>query len=142
MPPDIAVVYKDECLPGLRVQGHVVLVSPVSRVTLSTATHDLEDVYREMSAAGLLVQRNDLISWRESQPPEVLGDRVQLEVLPQDAPTYCARISTSTPFAIHVRTDGTWTRLWPPREETSRTPEYEQQMREISELLRKTAAAR
>ena len=138
MPPDFAIVYRDECLPGSRGQGHVILVSPVSRVTLSTATHDLEDVYREMSAAGLLVQRNDLISWRESEPPEVLADRVQLEVL-YEGLDYCARVSTSTPFAIHVRTAGTWTRLWPPREETSRTPEYEQRMREISELLQQTA---
>jgi hypothetical protein len=111
-------------------------------VTLSTGTHDLEGVYREMSTAGLL-QRNDLLSWRESEPPavEVLGDRVQLEVL-AEGPDWCERISTSTPFIIQVRTDGAWTRLRPPREETSRTPEYEQQMRKISELLRKTAAAR
>jgi TonB family protein len=138
MPPDFAVTYQNECLPALRGPGHVIVVYPVSRVTLTTGTHDLEDVYREMSAAGLLVQRNDLFSWRESEPPEVLGDRIQLEVL-QDAPAACARISTSTPFAIHVRTAGAWTRLWPPRQETSRTPEYEQQMREISELLRNTA---
>ena len=68
----------------------------------------------------------------------MLGERVQFEVL-EEGPDYCARISTSTPFVIHVRTDGTWTRLWPPREETSRTPEYEQQMRELSELLQQTA---
>ena len=140
MPPDFAVAYRYECLPFVRGPGHVQNIYDVTRVTLSTGTHDLEEVYREMSAAGLLLQRNDLFSWRESDPPEVRSDRVQLEV-PYQGPDYCARVSTSTPFAIHVRTNGTWTRLWPPRQETSRTPEYEQQMREISELLQKTAVA-
>ena len=120
MPADFAVVY--------------------NYVTLTPARHDLGEVFRELSEAGLLSRTEGLRVWNEIGAAEItVSDRgvavAVAGVTPQvDAP--------NTLFTLFVRSDGVWRRLWPPFPERPISVDYEKQLAPARALLQRIIAGK
>ncbi|MGH9236669.1 MAG: hypothetical protein ACRD3G_01410 [Vicinamibacterales bacterium] len=102
------------CQPGDKT-GHVFTLSPPSfTATFTTATHDVEPVYRALSAADLLVRREGLIVWEElvSVAPTVTNDGILLTVA-ETQEFLCSDRMNYPRYALSVRSGGIWLRLWP-----------------------------
>lgn len=147
MPPDFAIVYREPCKNQLR---HV----------LTRSTHDLEGVYRALSTAGLLSRSAGQISWQDlsfiARTTE-FDDRIEV-VVPASPDFFCVRgvhsrdavqIAAAGPadtyadvYSLAVRADGTWTQLWPPELRNLQTPENEQRLSTVRQLIQKTIAER
>jgi hypothetical protein len=81
---------------------------------LTTATHDLEPVYRALSAGGFLSRTEGLIVWEEIvvAGPVVSNQGISVTVAETQGFLCSDRLSYPR-YALSVRSGGTWRRLWP-----------------------------
>ncbi len=132
MPADFAVVYDS------------VRLTPPRSVTLTPPRDDLAEVFRELSAAGLLSRTDGLHVWNEIGAAEVtVSDRgVSVAVAGVSARTDVPSSGSTAVYKLFVRSDGVWRRLWPLFDERANSVDYEKQLAPALALIQRIAARR
>jgi len=123
MPADFAVVYEPKC-PTL--------------VTLSTATHDLEPVYRALSSAGLLTRTEGLRVWDDASTPTatISSTGVEMTIAGNSGRVDCSGRPDTPVLSLQVRSGGEWRQLWPRWDPSLLPPDYATQLGPALALLK------
>jgi TonB family protein len=125
MPADFAVVYAPKC--------------PIV-ATLSTATHDLEAVYRALSVSGHLTRTEGLRVWPEPLTPPTAttsNDGVEMTIAGRAPEVDCSGRPDTPVYRLHVRSEGTWRQLWPPLVPALLPSDYQKQLDGPLSLIRR-----
>ena len=129
MPADFAVVYDS------------VTLTPPRSVTLTPPRDDLAEVFRELSAAGLLSRTDGLHTWNEIGAAEItVSDRGVSVAVAGVSPQVDVQSSHSAAvYKLFVRSDGVWRRLWPP---FVISVDYERQLAPARALIQRIIAGK
>jgi TonB family protein len=124
MPGDFAVVYERNCR---------------TVVTLSTATHDLEPVYRVLSSTGLIARTEGLVVSDDPAAPTATVSNTGVEMtISGKSPEVDQPGRSNTPVcSLQVRSDGKRRQLWPPSNPSLLPPDYTAQLRPALALLQR-----
>ena len=123
VPIDFAVVYEPRC---------------PTMVTLSTATHDLEPVYRALFSAGLLTRTEGLHMWDDASSPtaRISDNGVEMTIAGESPRVDCSGRPDIPVLSLQVRSGGTWRQLWPRRNPSLLPRDYGTQLGPALALLK------
>jgi len=123
LPPDFAIVFGSSCPNGGRIdfdsvtgvfenQRSVVSV----RVNLWIEGAALDRIYEVIARTGLMSDTPRQVQWPVVTQPAVSDSGVRVSVFSSNKPGFASWSSGRPPrqFFVHVRMNGTWTRLYPP----------------------------
>ena len=123
LPPDFAIVFASSCPNGGRIDFDSVTGifenrrSVVSvRVGLWVEGAVLDRIYEVIAKTGLMNDTTRQVQWPVVARPEVSDSGVRVSVFSSNTPLFTSWSSGRVPhqFLVHVRMNGTWTRLYPP----------------------------